>query len=292
MLINSLEISCFLEVVKRLNFTKAAEILNISQPAVSRHVAALEKELGVQLVFRTKRETRLTQAGREFAEFFSTYDMGLQALKQKYAKQLSGRIQIGIFHGWNIMDKLQAALAKARETTQEKLQLLCNSGDAATLLSGLEAERFDFVICLRDMLPAGEKWAWQLLQPVRRTIVYGRENPLYGRENLTLADFEKQLYYAFRDGRQPRGMIMNRSLFARYGLSPEPVVLDNLDSVLMALHMGDGYALLDELQSPMGNTGYANVILPDFQEIGMAFKVDKQLDGGTRTFMDVLQKQF
>ncbi|MGX7092200.1 LysR family transcriptional regulator [Hutsoniella sourekii] len=54
----------FLEVAKQLNYTKAAETLNLSQPAVSKHIANLEEELGIKLFLFNKRQLLLTREGR------------------------------------------------------------------------------------------------------------------------------------------------------------------------------------------------------------------------------------
>ncbi len=53
----------FLEVARELNFTRAAENLRISPPAVSRSVTLLEKSLGQRLFTRTNRKVELTAAG-------------------------------------------------------------------------------------------------------------------------------------------------------------------------------------------------------------------------------------
>jgi DNA-binding transcriptional LysR family regulator len=54
----------FLAVAEELSFTRAAARLHIAQPALSRQVRELEKELGVQLLERTTQSTALTEAGR------------------------------------------------------------------------------------------------------------------------------------------------------------------------------------------------------------------------------------
>ena len=46
---NTIQLECFLMVADCLNFTKAAESLKITQPAVSHQIRALEDELGVKL---------------------------------------------------------------------------------------------------------------------------------------------------------------------------------------------------------------------------------------------------
>lgn len=55
----------FREVVQAGSFSKAALILKQPKSRVSRHIARLEKELGVQLIYRTTRQFQLTQAGQD-----------------------------------------------------------------------------------------------------------------------------------------------------------------------------------------------------------------------------------
>ena len=58
----------FIAVAEQEGFAGAARLLNISPPAVTRAVAALEAHLGVKLFNRTTRFVRLTEAGQRYAE--------------------------------------------------------------------------------------------------------------------------------------------------------------------------------------------------------------------------------
>ena len=58
--------SSFAVVVKARTFTRAAARLGLSKSVVSRHVSALERELGVQLMYRSTHQLSLTEAGERF----------------------------------------------------------------------------------------------------------------------------------------------------------------------------------------------------------------------------------
>jgi DNA-binding transcriptional LysR family regulator len=58
----------FLAVAEERNFTRAAERLHIAQPALSRQVRELERELGVELLARTTHKVEPTEAGRMLLE--------------------------------------------------------------------------------------------------------------------------------------------------------------------------------------------------------------------------------
>ena len=65
----------FVAVARERNFTRAAELLNIAQPPLSRQIQQLEHEVGVRLIERGTRPVRLTEAGKLF------YDQAVQSLE-------------------------------------------------------------------------------------------------------------------------------------------------------------------------------------------------------------------
>jgi DNA-binding transcriptional LysR family regulator len=62
------QIRSFLSIAETLSFVRSAEIIHLSQPALSLQIKALEEELGVRLLERNRRRTVLTAAGIAFHE--------------------------------------------------------------------------------------------------------------------------------------------------------------------------------------------------------------------------------
>lgn len=60
------QLECFVQLCETLNFNETAELLYISQPAVSHQIKTLEEELGLKLFIRSKRNVTLTPAGLSF----------------------------------------------------------------------------------------------------------------------------------------------------------------------------------------------------------------------------------
>ena len=88
----------FLAVAEELNFARAAKRLRISQPPLSRQIRILEKQLGVELFHRTKRQVQLTEAGQVFLEeareILARVEQGVRAA-QRASRGEIGRLVVG-----------------------------------------------------------------------------------------------------------------------------------------------------------------------------------------------------
>ena len=80
---NFSQIRCFLAAADCLSFTRAADRLYLSQPVLSRQIAAMEEELGIQLFIREKKAVRLTPAGEIFAAGMKRLSDDYQSLLEK-----------------------------------------------------------------------------------------------------------------------------------------------------------------------------------------------------------------
>src|SRR5215813_2356088 len=89
-------------VAEELHFGRAAIRLNISQPPLSQQIRQLEEELGVRLFQRTKREVRLTEAGKrivnEAYEVLSRVDHFSKVAAQAGEGEI-GRLSLGTVGG-------------------------------------------------------------------------------------------------------------------------------------------------------------------------------------------------
>jgi len=79
------QIEAFINVAKYKSFSKAANISSFSQPAISSHIAKLEKDLGVQLLDRTSKEVTITPAG----ETFLKYAIDIISMKERAVRNIS-----------------------------------------------------------------------------------------------------------------------------------------------------------------------------------------------------------
>ena len=60
---NTTQLECFMAVANFLNFSRAAESLRLTQPAVSHQISTLENEMGVRLFHRTSKSVRSDAGG-------------------------------------------------------------------------------------------------------------------------------------------------------------------------------------------------------------------------------------
>lgn len=88
----------FMMVTKHKSFSQAARMLNLTQPAVSKHIALLESHYGTKLIDRTSRRVELTDAGmvlHRFAGQMLTIMQQAQKEIGSFVEEVKGRLIIG-----------------------------------------------------------------------------------------------------------------------------------------------------------------------------------------------------
>jgi DNA-binding transcriptional LysR family regulator len=99
-MLDTVKLASLREVVRHGSFSAAAQALRLTQPAVSRQIALLERQLGTQLVRRARHGVRPTEAGRVLAEHAGAI-LGRMALAESQVADLaglrSGHVRLGSF---------------------------------------------------------------------------------------------------------------------------------------------------------------------------------------------------
>jgi len=93
----------FIAVAAELNFSRAAERIHVVQSALSAAVGRLEKELGVELFDRTKRQIALTPAGEVFLDHAREVKLAArraQSSTEEYRGQLMRTVALGALMTW------------------------------------------------------------------------------------------------------------------------------------------------------------------------------------------------
>jgi DNA-binding transcriptional LysR family regulator len=85
------QLTYFLAAAHTQNFRKAAEMCLVTQPALSRQIGALEKELGIELFRRVKQHVELTSAGQTFVTYAQNALEVLQQGEQELARWQQGQ---------------------------------------------------------------------------------------------------------------------------------------------------------------------------------------------------------
>jgi len=95
------QVRYFLALCDTLNFTRAAEKCNVSQPSLTRAVKGLEDELGGPLFHRERNNTHLTELGRSVHPFLMQVAQQLERAKARardYVKLEDAPLRLGVMH--------------------------------------------------------------------------------------------------------------------------------------------------------------------------------------------------
>ncbi|HTH17578.1 MAG TPA: hydrogen peroxide-inducible genes activator [Magnetospirillum sp.] len=141
------QLQCIVAVADALHFRRAAERLNLSQPALSAQIAQMEEMLGVLLVERTRRRVLMTPVGREVAARARTIlrDVAdLEEAARQSAVPLSGTLKIGVLR--TLGPYLLPHMLGAMRSRHPDLKLYLREEPRAQLLTELDRGELDLVL--------------------------------------------------------------------------------------------------------------------------------------------------
>lgn len=183
------QLQCFIETAKCLNFTKASELLYVSQSTVVYQIAQLEAELGYPLFYRSKRRIRLTDAGHAFARnaniLLELMDKTIEEARQAHQKENS-RIIFG--HHASLTDSLFLDIIAEFKMEHSAPNIVFRSLPGHILVPEVNAGNIDIAIvmkndiCNADMVEAVDLYTEQ------EHAIMSISHPLACKSEVTLED--------------------------------------------------------------------------------------------------------
>ena len=137
----------FVALAETLHFGRAAERLGISQPPLSRQIAALERELGVVLLERRPRQATLTYAGRRFLEdaraVLSSFD---QACRNAQLAERGERGELSVGFMMHAAHTVMPGLARRFMASHPEVHVQLREVVPSSLADAVLTGRFDAAI--------------------------------------------------------------------------------------------------------------------------------------------------
>ena len=200
MRIDSLEV--FLTVAEEGNITRAAGLLHMSQPTVSRIIMDLEQELDRQLFTRTSKKVFLTKAGLQFMEtardIVALYHRAITLDVEE--KEIRGDIYIGA--GEVGAMRLLAKQITDFTTIYPGIRIHLDSGNAENIKESIEAGVLDLGLITRSV-NTEQYECLELSRKEQWSVLLKEDHPLATRERIRVEDLsgeklivpENQVFY-------------------------------------------------------------------------------------------------
>jgi DNA-binding transcriptional LysR family regulator len=239
------QLGYFIKVAETLNFSRAAEALDIPQPQLSRQIQYLENELGAQLLTRTKHHVTLTDAGKAFladAQEIVARTNGACAKARRISKGGHPRLRIG-YTSCALLDALPVPLRTFSHRHPE-ITLQPELFPPGAQLEALAAHRLDI-----GLMPLPVNVSGQLAMDVVRedalVVALPTQHPLASADTLSLTALANTSFVGPR--REPPAGELQQFLTVCRRAGFEPVVAQEVDSPEAALALveaGLGVALV------------------------------------------------
>jgi DNA-binding transcriptional LysR family regulator len=180
------QLRIFLAVAENLHFTRAAETLYITQPAVSAAIQSLEAEYGVKLFHRVGRRVEITGAGKllqieaqKVLEQVALTERSLREMNNMQRGELNLGSSLTIGNYW-----LPNKLSQFKQQFPG-INVNCTLGNAEEICEGTATGRFDLGLVTGDVKPALKSLLEQeVVGSERLQIVVGRSHPWFRRSEV------------------------------------------------------------------------------------------------------------
>ena len=247
---NSLQIDYFMALATNLSFKKTAEELFVSQPAISRQISQLEKELGVKLFLRNNQKTELTEEGRLYFDFFSRFKAELIKTKintDKIAGKYKGLIRVGFLEGWDLFNIIPMMNERYKAIYPDS-EIVINCCGVKELTSGLLTDSLDLVVTMKNSITRYREFVSEDIANIGKILIYSANHPLASKDpgSLSLKDFRNDTFFAPWEI-VDKMIVETISEYTRpYGFIPNVRFVKNHESTITCVRNNMGVTIADE----------------------------------------------
>ena len=189
------QIRYFITAAQFQNLSKAAHVLNITQPALSKSILKLEDELDVRLFDRSGKKIRLNESGERFLQYaISTIQELDDAVAAVKNKTISPMLKVGLFHHSEEFMRCLGDFMKANPNISFQLERL----DIAA--QSIDTNVFDMLLYPQN--PLFRKYRGVKIYSDPYFIAVHKSNPLAHLESVVLDDVSAQRLILIRHGDQ------------------------------------------------------------------------------------------
>ena len=256
----------YVAVCERKSFSKAAEEIYVSQPTLSKQIAALETELGVQLIMRKTRGLfELTTAGTEYLNSFRQILRDFEEINRRARGEDAPRrvYKIGIMENWFFQDLIRVCRQKAAERFPNvDLEFYFLSMSRITELRS--AGDLDLALLQDDINWPMEQYCWQKLRDLDGVLYVSSGNRHIRDNELNIRDLKDETLYA-----PDRELVLNAEAHPVFHMMERSELkichLPNLTSIHMNVLSGDGYSFADEWSAVVFDPAFHAKRLPQLR---------------------------
>lgn len=274
---NELQIKNFMTVAEEKSFSRAAERLFASQPNLSRSVSKLEDELGVVLFDRSGKKVQLTEAGREYYDFFRRTQMAFRQVSvtaRKLHCNRLGNIRMGYMEGWKISKFADDILVKLRQH-YPNMDIQMEAYNRSELLEQLDRDEIDIVMGIKGILGRRKGLRKKDVAEIVRGILCRRKD-WEDRQVLMPGDFRDETFFVMdEDGDMVLGSQI-REFCEPYGFIPRIQYVNSFDTMLNYVEMGRGVLVCDEWTRCTESPGLLFIPLNSVHTVTLGWKEESQ----------------
>lgn len=275
----------FLKVVEIGSYTKAAEILGYTQPALSQMISSLEKEISITLLYRSRYGVKLTPEGERLFPFIQKtvqqYEQLLQ-MEDEIQKLDSGIVRIGTVS--SVSCHWLPPVIQKFWTFYPNVQLILHQGDYSSICDWVQNGTVD----LGFVNPIAAKGLeTHILKSDPFVAVLPVEHPLAQKNKISLQELADEPYLLLEEGCYSEPL----EAFRLANITPNIRLTMHDDySILSMIEQGLGYSLLAELvlQKTAYNVAVRPVEEPILRTMALVTKNKKTLSMAAKTFMQFI----